>query len=215
MKYRFLMNKKGEMVPIISRQQDSDEALTLRKKGYELVADGSRNAVEVHLPRNATEAILIAKFNAFEVLNQHRIFNPNNWLSRRHELTPDAEAAIDVLDYATCVEEALSEGEVDEAIRLAMELGSAIEQMSAQVAWRSRNPPPSAAEAIQAKMKARRNALAEFIENHGERPATRPGKWYDGFREMYPQHAAKDKTLKADYPHALKMSRKVTGGKGA
>ena len=217
MKYRFQKNKKGELVPSITRIEGASKGIALRKKGYEWVADGDSDTLDAHLPRNARDAVLFAMFNAFEVLKEHRIFDVNKWLSRRSELTPDAEAAIDVLDHGTCLMEAMDEGETDEALLLAMELGGAMEQMAAQTAWRTRNPPPSAAEAIQAKVSARRHALADYIlrPEGGERPDKRPGQWYDGFRELYPQHAARDKTLKADYPHALKMSRKTTGGKGA
>jgi hypothetical protein len=77
-----------------------------------------------------------------------------------------------------------------------------------------RDPSAKALQTKQARVHERRAALAEYIKVEKERPEKRPGAWYAGFRAAYPKHVATDKTLKADYPHALAIVRKQAG-KGA
>ena len=97
---------------------------------------------------------------------------------------------------------------LDAMIAAAMSVGGSLEHLIAQIEWERRDPPASANAVKQSRVSRRRTRLAEYIQTNGQRPATRPGSWYAAFREAFPSDAASDKTLKADYPHALALLRK-------
>ena len=144
------------------------------------------------------------------VLRTYRIFDWRGWQSRPQDLNPEAAACVDALDTIELLRVLFADSQTERYLLVlgGMSLGRAEERLFAQVAWADRNPAPKTQEAKKAKVTARRAALADYIKLEGERPEKRPGAWYAGFREAYPQHSVTDKTLKADYPHALALVRK-------
>ena len=188
----------------------------LKKFGYgaridfEQADDDFLALLESLEPIGPSGCITEARNVAENVLRSERIFDWKKWYGREHELDPLLATAIIVMSYAEGMEGAIASGEVDEALVCAFFLGRHFEAIQAQGAWSERNTTPAATEAKKAKAQARQRMLASYIREQGERPEKRPGGWYDGFRETHPEHAVTDKTLKADYPHALALLRKLT-----
>ena len=155
-------------------------------------------------------ALVHSRELAEAVLKRERIFDLGGAIRRKQEFDPDVEAALDVMFWAKALEDHQQAGRHSDALVAAIHLGNKWSTLAAAIRWRERNPPPSAAVAIQTKKKSRIDALAAFIGSHGERPQTRQGKWYAAFREAHPEHPVTDRTLKADYPHAVAALRKRT-----
>ena len=220
---KFGKNAKGEIILLDKDNEPLDAVgILARKRGYgasiELEAKyGSPEYSKAHdllYPRTASELIEQARQDATDVLKEARIFDWEAWYQKGHELNPDAAAAIDVMVHALCldlVRRTVSHEKLDYIVTSAVYLGMATAELWAQRAWITRNPPLSANAVKKANVKTRREMLADFIRDKGERTVTRPGAWYDKFREAYKDHSeskVSDRTLKADYPHALALLRK-------
>lgn len=197
----------------------------LSKRGYALIAEAEnpahQNASEALgqlLPKTPMEVVMAVVDTSIDILKAERIMDVASARKRIDDIGAPAASAIKALDAAAELKMMLDLADAESAVNnqrvfdlalmAALELGAATEEMAAQAAWNGRNPKPQANEAKKANARARRAAMADYIKVEGERPEKRPGAWYAGFREAYPQHAVTDKTLKADYPHALAVVRK-------
>jgi hypothetical protein len=193
-----------------------------KREGYRWEVD--RNESTVVLPASAGktptlhyEISLTGMHEMYRerLRSEYRIFDWEPWKSRRGELDPVAAAYIEALQSIENLQ-VMREGKVDQDLLIVagMNLGRALERVSAQQVWATRNPPRQANETRKDRVNARRNALADYIAEKGERPEKRPGSWYEGFREKHrkehPEHVASDKTLKDDYPYAIAIVRKRT-----
>ena len=167
--------------------------------------------IEVWDPRKCIDK---ARTRAEAALKFERILDWRKILESgdKERLTGTALAAARIMAYAEELENSMSQDQEhnpESPLVCAFLMGVHCEAVIAQLRWQRRNPD-NATKAKKEKVKARREALAEYIKANGERPEKRPGVWYEGFREAYSQYAVGDKTLKVDYPHALSKLRKQT-----
>jgi len=140
-------------------------------------------------------------------LARERIFDWMGQLKRARELDPPTEFALDVMFHARQADHYRDKGDADNAATEALKLGLAWGKLAAAIRWRDSQDTSSATTATKKKKELRRQALAEFIRTHGERPDRRgdKGRWYDAFRGAYPEHGVSDDTLKADYQAVRKQ----------
>ena len=211
------MSKNARLRTRTTRRGDK---LVFRRLGYSWVVDLDKSVFVPKPSRSGPRPkSLLGKEPIFLLLEAqeivaeytlrlYRIFDWENRIGKTIELEPAAAAAIDLIRSIKDLRVVMESDDALPIVRVAMQVGESFERLKAQVAWANRNPPPSANENKQANVLDRRNALADFIGSHGERPEVRPGKWYDDFRAEHPKYRKTDKTLKADYPHALALVRK-------